>query len=212
MTWQRARSEEQKAQRIRELANAAGRLHETTPLAEITIAMIAREAGWTRSNVYKYFATKEEVFLEVLKEDLRAWRRDVVELCHRGDWSVGTFIDPWLSLYDKHERMVELMSILTTVLEKNCSIEKLTAFKATLLGETQEVAACLVEALPFRDIQDVSDFLQASVALLIGLAPIWRPTEKQRAAIAASGHPMDPAHLRSLLARATESILDSLTR
>ena len=70
MTWKRARSDVQKAERVRELTDAAARLYEAEPIADSTIAEIAREAGWTRSNIYKYFATKEEVFLELLRLDV----------------------------------------------------------------------------------------------------------------------------------------------
>jgi len=35
---------------------------------EITFVLIAKEAQFTRSNLYKYFNSKEEIFLEFIKQ------------------------------------------------------------------------------------------------------------------------------------------------
>ncbi len=212
MAWQRARSDEQKAERIRELTNAAARLYESTPLAGITIAMIAREAGWTRSNVYKYFSTKEEVYLELLKEDLRAWCCDIVEAIRsKADWTAEALAAIWSEKSIQEERMIELLSVLFPILERNSSVERLTAFKIELMSDLGQLGEALAGALPFRDGQAVADFLQASSSLLIGMAPVWSPTEKQQAAIDASGYPMDPDHLKEVFRDAIEALLREFT-
>lgn len=209
MTWQRARSDEQKEQRILELIQAAAKLYEATPIAEITIATIAREAGWTRSNIYKYFSTKEEVFLELLQNDVSAWRDDVEALCAEWSGSVAEFSVAWTALHEKHERMVELMAVLFSVLERNCSVEKLTAFKRALLGEMACVGSALAGALPFRDGQAIAEFVQASSSLLIGTAPLWRPTEKQLAAMDAAEYPHDVVQIKRMYRQATEVLLQA---
>ncbi|MHC4756423.1 MAG: helix-turn-helix domain-containing protein [Planctomycetota bacterium] len=45
--------------------------------------LIAKEAGFTRYNLYKYFSSKEEIFLEFLKHDIILWRQDLVKTCRR---------------------------------------------------------------------------------------------------------------------------------
>ena len=212
MTWQRARTEEQKEKRIRELTDAAGRLHESSQLSEITIAMIAREAGWTRSNVYKYFSTKEEVFLELLKLDLRAWGSELVSaLSGRENWDVESVSGVWAESCMRQTRLIELMSVLFSVLERNTSVERLTLFKRELMADLGSLGAALGAALTFREPQAVADFLQASSALLVGMGPMWGPTEKQLAAIDASGYPLDIEHLKDVFRIATEALLREFT-
>jgi AcrR family transcriptional regulator len=207
MTWKRARSDEQKEQRVRELTDTAARLYETTPLAEITIAMIAREAGWTRSNVYKYFATKEEVFLELLRFDVAAWCGDVEVLCKGWSGSTSDFAQAWAELPMRNLRMVELMTVLLSVLERNCSVERLTAFKAALREDMVRIGQALSEALPFRDAEAVTGFLQASSSLLMGSAPLWSPTEKQLEAMDNADYPHDEERIRRVYVEATETLL-----
>ena len=67
MTWVRARNEEQIEQRISEIVDATARLYESHRFEEITFAMIAKEADFTRSNLYRYFATKEDIFSGIVK-------------------------------------------------------------------------------------------------------------------------------------------------
>ena len=61
MTWERARSEEQIEYRVNEILKATAKLYEEHRFEEITFVMIAKEAGFTRSNLYRYFKTKEDI-------------------------------------------------------------------------------------------------------------------------------------------------------
>jgi TetR/AcrR family transcriptional regulator len=78
-TWVRARTPDQKERRIRQILSAAVRLLKSQSIDDITMGMIAEEAAFTRSNLYRYFTTREEVFLSILKEDLVAWVRALPE-------------------------------------------------------------------------------------------------------------------------------------
>lgn len=78
MPWQRARTDEQKEQRIAEILDAAARLQAQLDFDKITLAAIAKEANFTRSNLYKYFRSKEEIFFEFLKYDVHLWRQGLV--------------------------------------------------------------------------------------------------------------------------------------
>ena len=58
---------EQKAQTRAQLLSAADRLFEQQGYAATTLAQIAEEAGLTKGAVYSNFASKEELFLEMLE-------------------------------------------------------------------------------------------------------------------------------------------------
>lgn len=77
MSWQRARSVEQKAERVRAIEDSAARLFLDRPYHEISMGQIAELAGFTRPNLYRYFASKEEIFLSLLSRDLDAWIGDI---------------------------------------------------------------------------------------------------------------------------------------
>ena len=92
MEWQRARSEEQKQQRVSEIIDATARLYKKHSFEEITFASIAKELKFARSNLYKYFNSKEEIFFEFLKHDIIIWRQDIVAILQKKKGcSVGEF-------------------------------------------------------------------------------------------------------------------------
>ena len=61
----RARSPEQKQERMEAIMAAADALFQEHPYHQITMGTIAEKLGWSRSNLYKYAATQEEIFLEL---------------------------------------------------------------------------------------------------------------------------------------------------
>jgi len=62
MTWQRARRPEQKAERTRAILAAAESLHSEKAIDLITLDAIADRAGLAKSNLYRYFGSKEAIF------------------------------------------------------------------------------------------------------------------------------------------------------
>jgi len=181
MTWERARSEEQKEHRITEIIDATARLYEAHTFEEITFVLIAKEAQFTRSNLYKYFNSKEEIFLEFLRHDIVRWRKDVVEnikpdrIC-----SVKDFSAAWVGLQRKHERFVKLLSILHNVIEKNVTIEKLTEFKRGAKEELFILAEVLCSIFPELTIEKAARFLQLQLAAAVGLFQMTDLSETQQ--------------------------------
>lgn len=71
--FQRARSPEARAEREAAILEAAADLFREHAYHEISDAMIASAAGFTRPNLYRYFAGRAEVFLALLQHDLERW-------------------------------------------------------------------------------------------------------------------------------------------
>ena len=66
----RARSSEQKSQRMADIKRATAQLYRDFPYHEITLTTIAERLGWSRASLYKYVTTKEEIFLELSADAL----------------------------------------------------------------------------------------------------------------------------------------------
>ena len=56
--FKRARSAEQKCQRMGEIKGAARRQFDARPYHQITLTTIAGELGWARAHPYKYVSTE----------------------------------------------------------------------------------------------------------------------------------------------------------
>ena len=207
MNWVRARSDKQIEQRINEITRATARLYEGHRFEEITFAMIAREAHFTRSNLYRYFDTREDIFLELLKHDIADWRKEILEITPDGLGDLEKFSKTWVDLLQKHLRMIKLFTILYTQLEQNSSLEALTGFKKKLLEELALVAGFLFSKLPFPSIESATDFLFAQSFLAIGTYPMLELTSKQKQAMETVGMNTNPQYFKAIFTKSIHSLL-----
>ena len=70
-------SEELTNARKDEIINACAALYETMSFREITLKEIGRQTSFTRTSIYNYFQTKEEIFLALLQREYEAWISDL---------------------------------------------------------------------------------------------------------------------------------------
>jgi len=181
MNWQRARTDEQKEQRIVAILEATARLYESSTFEKITLAAIAREASFTRSNLYKYFRSKEEIFFEFLKHDVRLWRRDLVDqYAGISACTVESFADIWVKVLVRHERLLRLVSVLYAHLEKKASRESLIGFKHMANHEFGELSTVLCRFFPDLTSEQALTFLQQQQAASIGLYTMTDLSATQR--------------------------------
>lgn len=205
--WQRARTDEQRAQRIESILSAAAELFESTAYEAVTLQAIATRAGFTRSNLYRYFQTREEIFLELYRGDLDAWLSALEsalaglsvagfndsppaadgDRCTAGA-SVGSsptasaidaFAELWTNVLLEQERMLRLSALLTISLEKNSSESLYRSFKEFTSDLMERAAALIMPGLRGFSREEIYRFFLVHQALVSGGAPMSRYTEMQ---------------------------------
>lgn len=127
--YQRARSPEQKAERMDAIMDAAEALFRELPYHEITMGLIAKELGWSRSNLYKYAATQEEVFLALHSRANQIFFEDAVASLGNAPMSDRKFAEGWAQAADRHPEFLRYQDILIAIIESNASLERLVEFK-----------------------------------------------------------------------------------
>lgn len=127
--YQRARSPEQKAERMDAIMDAAEGLFRELPYHEINMGLIAKELGWSRSNLYKYAATQEEVFLGLHNRANRAFLEDVVSALSDAPMDHAAFAKGWATAAGRHPEFLRYQDILIAIIESNASLERLVEFK-----------------------------------------------------------------------------------
>jgi AcrR family transcriptional regulator len=188
MIWQRARTDEQKEVRIAEILSAAERLFDSSDYEAITLVAVAKESKFTRSNLYKYFNTKEEIYIELIKRDFALWADDLETVFNTYDEiSVGEFADVWVDTFIRHPRLSGLIPILFTTLEKNATLQNLVDFKFALKENIADVIAVLCRLFPSLTMERAVNFLMLQMAAAIGLLPMAHVSEKQKKAMEQTG-------------------------
>lgn len=177
--WQRARTEEQVKQRVREIQNAAARLIQTLPYEKVTLLRIAQELNFTRSNVYRYFSTKEEIFLSIYVAVMQRWSEDI-EREFTEPLSIEAFAEKWTEILCRQERLLELSSLLAVTLERNTSEE---AFRKTkiFLGELLfRLVEILRKVLPMLSDDQIAEFVRTQQVFLSGAWPMSQLPARQK--------------------------------
>jgi len=73
VTFQRARSAEQREVRRRAILDTAAAMLNEMPVAEVSLNELSRRVGLAKSNVLRYFESREAVLLELLDQFLGSW-------------------------------------------------------------------------------------------------------------------------------------------
>ncbi len=175
--FQRAREPEQKEQRRQELVDAATRLLTDGGMAAVSLSAIARAAGVAKSNVYRYFGTREELLLELLVTDELAWiaeiERALAPLAGKDDAdAVARRLAATLA---RRPITCELIAVVANVLEHNLTPEAVLGFKTRVLAMSIRLRNALHAALPGLPHDRTEPLLRALHALVAGLWPMAHP-------------------------------------
>ena len=60
-----------------EIVNACEKLYQTMSFKDITMKDISSETSLTRTSIYNYFHTKEEIFLALLSREYEKWADEI---------------------------------------------------------------------------------------------------------------------------------------
>lgn len=171
MSWQRARSEAQKAERIKSIEMAAATLFLERPYREVSLGQIASLTGFTRPNLYRYFSSKEEIFLSLLGGDLDAWLADLGEH-DEANQTIQSFARFWVDTFLQQPRLPQLLPLLSTSLEENIGEEDLRRFKRRLREQADGIGEVVLRRLPWFDPKMIGEFVMANMAMVTGFMPM----------------------------------------
>lgn len=211
MEFIRARSEEQKEIRIRQICDATLELFDTIPCDKITLVAIAKKLDFSRANLYKYVSSKEEIFLLLLMDELDGWIQDMMTAFQEVDTiGIGPFSLLWSQTLFRHERLLKLASILFTVIEKNVTAQALGAFKKQLFVGIGQMYPLLKRLLPGLSEESILTFLDYQLHYIAGVYPSTVLSEIQEEAIRISGIPYVAKDFVSMLSGWMTTILSGL--
>lgn len=177
-------SEELTKARKEEIVSACGRLYETMNFKDITIKDIGNEADITRTLIYHYFQTKEEIFLSLLKREYELWNESMRQM--RKEKMAMTplkFAETMARSLEERKTLLKLLSMNHYDLEENCRMEKLVEFKRAYGRSLNEVDKCLVQYFPDMTESERKGFIFSFFPFMFGIYPYTVVSEKQRKAM-----------------------------
>ena len=178
------------AARKEEIIQACARLYETMSFKEITIKEIGAATSMTRTSIYNYFETKEEIFLALLQREYEAWVAAMDAAAAEAEAMTREEVARTLArtLADR-PRLLRLLSMNLFDMEANSRPERLVEFKVAFGASLTAVERLLTRFLPGMDGAARQRFLYAFFPFIYGIYPYTSVTEKQRSAMREAGLP-----------------------
>lgn len=177
-------SEELTKVRKDEIINACAELYESKNFKDVTLKDIGEKTSCTRTLIYYYFHTKEEIFLALLQREYEAWIDELTAIRknHR-QMKVEQFADELAHSLEQRSRLLKLMSMNHYDMEANSRMENLIAFKTAYGNSMRAVTCCLEKFFPRMTVSDMQEFIYAFFPFMFGIYPYTVVTEKQREAL-----------------------------
>lgn len=170
--------------RKEEIIDACAELYEKMSFKDITIRDIGEKTSFTRTSIYNYFQTKEEIFLALLQREYEIWICDLNEISERHKtMSPEQFAEAIAYTLEKRGCMLKLLSMNLYDMEGNSRIENLVEFKKAYAGSMQTITLCLKKFFPYMTETDIKEFIYAFYPFLFGIYPYTAVTEKQKKAM-----------------------------
>ncbi|MGC4934537.1 TetR family transcriptional regulator [Gordonia sp. DT30] len=190
MTFQRARSEQQREVRRRAVLDTAAAMLEEMPVAQLSLNELSRRVGLAKSNVLRYFESREAVLLELLDDFLGDWLTELAE-------ELAANVAPDAATEVRARRLAEIVGrslarrpVLCDlfgaqggVLEHNVSVEVVKRHKRSSLARLVDMSELVRRHLPELG-DDAQLFCLMSLVTAGALSPYVPPPPSLLAAYA----------------------------
>ena len=174
--------------RKEEIIAACRRLYETMSFKDITLKEIGQQTSFTRTSIYNYFETKEEIFLALFAQEYEYFTSDLDSLCEQNEsLTLDELSSALAHALERRPLMLKLLSMNMFDMEANSRMERLVAFKKAYGASKDALDRCLKKYMPALGEQGRQTFLYAFLPFVYGLYPYTMVTEKQKQAMQEAG-------------------------
>ncbi|WP_020089960.1 TetR/AcrR family transcriptional regulator [Levilactobacillus parabrevis] len=164
----------QKTARARRIATAAWQLFQTHAFSEISMAMIARQAGVAKGTLFNYYQTKESIFMTLLLEGYRDYFRQLITRLAAEPQMTSAQVKAYLlaetkTLITQHATLVRLNALRGPVLEAHADRTQTVAGRRDLYTVNVQLGEVLATKLPGLDAQMAAHLFVIQSAIISGL-------------------------------------------
>ena len=178
--------------RREEIINACEKLYENNNFKDITIKNIGEETTFSRTSIYNYFHTKEEIFLALFQREYERWIEELEEMYDKNlKMTKEIFADKLALTIEKRKNLLKLLSMNLYDMEDNSRIEILVEFKITYGTAIKTIKKCLDKYFGYMKEEEKNDFIFSFFPFIYGIYPYTFVTEKQKEAMTKAEVPFE---------------------
>ncbi|MCM4082169.1 TetR/AcrR family transcriptional regulator [Paractinoplanes hotanensis] len=155
MTFQRARSEEQREVRRRAILRTTSAMLDEMPVAAVTLNELSRRVGLAKTAVLRYFESREAVLLDLMDDRTTTWLTELEPELAQGVHPARSAVERAEQVADvisrslaAHRVLCDLYGAQGGVLEHNVSVEVVRRHKRASLANLAVMAGLVRQHLP----------------------------------------------------------------
>ena len=167
--------------RKEEIVNVCEELYKTENFKDITIKSIGEKTSFSRTSIYNYFETKEEIFLALFQREYEIWIDDLNKLYEENNKMTKEEFAKGLSkTIEKRETLLKLLSMNLYDMEENSRMENLVEFKKAYGESMKTVKKCLDKFFKKMNEKEKEEFIFSFFPFMYGIYPYTFVTDKQK--------------------------------
>lgn len=172
------------AARKEEIVNACEKLYQTMSFKDITLKEIGNVTSFTRTSIYNYFQTKEEIFLALYEREYDRWNEELAFILNDNDTlSRKDLADKIAVSIASRQQLLKLLSMNNYDMEANSRPELLVSFKVAYGNSMKNVCRLLEKFCPDMTVEEIQNFIYIFFPFMFGIYPYTAVTDKQREAM-----------------------------
>ena len=166
--------------RREEIISACEELYKKENFKDITIKQIGEKTTFSRTSIYNYFQTKEEIFLALFQREYEKWIEDLNKLYNENDkLTKESFASKLAHTIQNRPTLLKLLAMNLYDMEENSRMEPLVEFKQAYGNSIKTVKKCLDKFFSNMKEDEKTDFIFSFFPFMYGIYPYAFVTDKQ---------------------------------
>lgn len=167
--------------RREEIIKSCDELYKNENFKDITIKQIGEKTTFSRTSIYNYFQTKEEIFLALFQREYEMWIDDLNKMYDENEnLSKEEFASGLAHTIEKRPTLLKLLSMNMYDMEENSRMEVLIEFKRAYGDSIKTVKKCLDKFFKNMNEREKQEFLFSFFPFIYGIYPYAFVTDKQK--------------------------------
>lgn len=172
------------AARREEIINACEMLYQTMSFKDITLKEIGNVTSFTRTSIYNYFQTKEEIFLALYEREYNRWNEELQEMIAMEEkLSTKKLAERIATSIAHREQLLKLLSMNNYDMEANSRTDCLVSFKVAYGTSIDTMRKILKKHRVSMEPKDIEQFIYIFFPFMFGIYPYASVTFKQKEAM-----------------------------
>ena len=202
-------SPQQLAARKEEIMDACEALYQTKIFRDITLKDIGEKTSFTRTSIYNYFESKEEIFLALFEREYWLWTAALEKMNSTEEpLTPEALAKEMAAALQERRLMLKLLAVNLYDMEENSRMEHLVSFKQAYGASVEQMRRLLQKLYPDLDTEENRRMLVAVLQFLHGLYPYAFATEKQKTAMDVAGVPYEKRSIEDMAYEGLQRLLN----